>query len=190
MSDAAQPLATRRTLVAALVLSLLFIALLFLEGRPAWCKNGLGLWAAVRTPCSSQHLVDPYTLTHVLHGIIFYWLLRPLAPKLALHWRVLAALALEIGWEVLENSPWVIQRYRQDTAALGYTGDSVVNALADVAAAVLGIAFARRFSWKASVALFIVFELWVLYLARDNLTLNVFMLFFPIDAVKQWQLAV
>jgi hypothetical protein len=89
---------------------------------------------------------------------------------------------------VLENSPWVIERYRQDTAALGYTGDSIVNALGDVAATLVGIDFARRFSWKAALALFIAIELWMLYVARDNLTLNVIMLFFPIEAIKEWQL--
>src|SRR5688572_17992647 len=88
MTDAAQPLFTRRTLLASLVLMLLFVALLYLEGRPAWCKSGLGFWAAIRTQCTSQHLFDAWALTHFLHGIIFYWLVKPLAPKLALHWRL------------------------------------------------------------------------------------------------------
>ena len=90
---------------------------------------------------------------------------------------------------MLENSPWVIDRYRQHTAALGYVGDSIINSLADVVATIVGFAFASRFSWKASVALFFAFELWMLYVARDNLTLNVLMLFFPIEAIKEWQLA-
>lgn len=188
MSNAKQPLFTRHTLLAAFALTLVFLVLLYLEGRPMWCKYGLGLWTAAWTRCTSQHLLDPYTLSHVLHGIIFYWLILPIAPKLSLPWRTTVALALEIAWEVLENSPWVIERYRQDTAALDYTGDSILNALGDVAAAAVGIAFASRFSWKASLALFFAFELWLLYLARDNLTLNVIMLIYPIEAIKEWQI--
>jgi hypothetical protein len=171
-----------------LALLLLFTAALYCEGRPAWCKHGFGLWSDAWTHCTSQNLFDPYSLSHVLHGVIFFWALRPFASKVALHWRVIGALVLEIGWELLENSPPVIARYRQDTAAFDYTGDSILNALGDVASSVIGIVIAARFSWNASVALFIALELWLLYLARDNLTLNVFMLLFPIESLKQWQL--
>jgi len=90
---------------------------------------------------------------------------------------------------VLENSPWVIERYRSHTASLDYRGDSILNSLGDVASAVVGFLFAARFSWKASLALFVAFELLLLYLARDNLTLNVLMLLFPIEAIREWQLA-
>jgi hypothetical protein len=99
------------------------------------------------------------------------------------------ALGLEIAWELLENSPWVIERYRQDTAALDYTGDSVINAVGDVASAVVGFIVASRFTWQVSVAVFVVFELWMLYVARDNLTLNVLMLLHPSDAIRDWQLS-
>jgi hypothetical protein len=126
----------------------------------------------------------------VLHGIIFYWLLWPRAPRLSLPQRNIAALVLEIGWELFENSAWVIERYRHQTAALDYFGDSVLNAVGDVLASVIGFYFASRFSWKASVALFLVFELTMLWAVRDNLTLNVLMLFFPVEAIKQWQLNV
>jgi hypothetical protein len=134
-------------------------------------------------------LFDLYTLSHVLHGVLFYWMLRPMAAKISLPWRMSVGLAVEIGWELLENSAWVIERYRQQTAALGYIGDSVLNSLADVIATIVGFAFAARFSWKASIAIYLVFELGMLALARDNLTLNVLMLFFPIEAIKEWQLA-
>jgi hypothetical protein len=179
---------TKRTLIASLALVALFIAVLYLTGRPAWCKYGIGVLTGAWTRCTSQHLFDPYTLSHVLHGIIFYWLLVPLGSKLDLPRRMVAALVLEIGWEVLENSPWVIERYRQHTASLDYIGDSILNSVADVIATVVGFAFASRFSWKASVGVFVVFELWMLYAARDNLTLNIVMLFFPIESIKQWQL--
>jgi hypothetical protein len=188
MPDADQRLFTRRTAIIAAVLLLAFAALLLAQGRPAWCKFGLGLWTGAWDHCTSQHFLDPYTLSHVLHGVIFYWLLRPLSPRLTLPQRNLVALALEIGWELLENSAWVIERYRQQTAALDYFGDSVLNAVGDVVASVVGFYFASRFSWKASVALFVIFELTMLWAARDNLTLNVLMLFYPIEAIKQWQL--
>jgi hypothetical protein len=190
MPDANQRLFTRRTAIMVIVLFLAFAALLLVQGRPAWCKYGLGLWTGAWDHCTSQHLFDPYTLSHVLHGIIFYWLLRPLARRISLPQRNLVALAMEIGWELLENSAWVIERYRQQTAALDYFGDSVLNAVGDVVASVVGFYFASRFSWKASVTLFFVFELTMLWAARDNLTLNVLMLFFPIEAIKHWQLNV
>ena len=143
--------------------------LLYLEGRPAWCKSGLAFWSPAWNSCTSQNFLDPYSLSHVLHGVIFFWLLRPLADRVSLSWRLVAALALEIGWELFENSPWVIARYRQDTAAFDYTGDSIVNSLGDVASAITGFVIASRFSWKVSVALFIAFELWMLWLcARQS----------------------
>ena len=188
MPEAVQALFTRRTLLVALALVLVFGVVLLLEDRPGWCKYGLGFWSAAWTRCTSQHFLDPYTLSHVLHGIIFYWLLWPFAAKIALHWRMTAALALEIGWEAVENSAWVIERYRQATASLDYSGDSILNSMGDVLATVVGFALASRWSWKASLALFLAFELWMLYLARDNLTLNVLMLFTPIEAIKEWQI--
>jgi Protein of unknown function (DUF2585) len=190
MSEFAGKLFTRRTLLAAISLVVVFGVVLYLQDRPPWCEQGFGLWTSAWSGCTSQHLLDPYTLSHVLHGIIFYWILWPFASRFSLPQRTLAAVVLEIGWEAVENSQWVIERYRQQTAALGYVGDSIVNSLADVLATIVGFAFASRFSWKASVAVFVVFELWMLYVARDNLTLNVLMLFFPIEAIKQWQLAV
>jgi Protein of unknown function (DUF2585) len=189
MHDSSKNLFTVRTALAALALVVAFVGALYLEGRPAVCKTGFALWSAAWTSCTSQHLLDPYSLSHVLHGVILFWLLRPLADRVSLPWRMVAAMAIEIGWEVLENSPWIVARYRQETAALDYTGDSMVNALGDLASAIVGFAIAARFSWKVAVALFVVLELWMLWLARDNLTLNVLMLLHPIEAIKQWQLA-
>jgi hypothetical protein len=189
ISGEAGSLFTRRSTLVAVGLTAAFGLLLYFEGRPLWCKTGLALWSAAWTSCTSQNFLDPYSLSHVLHGVIFYWLLRPLANRVPLCWRLVAALAFEIGWEVLENSAWVIARYRQDTAAFDYTGDSILNSLGDVLSAIIGFAFAAPFSWKASVALFVVFELWMLWLAHDNLTLNVLMLLYPIDAIKEWQMA-
>lgn len=171
------------------VLVAAFVAILWLEGRPWWCKSGLALWTAAWTSCTSQNFLDPYSLSHVLHGVIFFWLLQPLASRVSLPWRLAAAVGLEIGWELLENSPWIIERYRQDTAALDYTGDSILNSIGDLLSAAVGFVLASRYSLRASVAIFVVFELWMLWIARDNLSLNVLMLFYPIDAIKEWQLA-
>jgi len=163
--------------------------LLHLEGRPTWGTSGLAVWSAAWTNDTSQSLFDPYSLSHILHGVILYWLLQPFAGRMSLSRRMVAAIALEIGWELLENSPWVIERYRQDTAAFDYTGDSIINSLGDVAAAVAGFAIASRFSWKVSVILFVALELSMLWLARDNLTLNVLMLLHPVEDIKNWQLS-
>jgi hypothetical protein len=184
-----QSLVTRPTAVTMVVLVAVFVANLWLEGRPWWCKSGLALWTAAWTSCTSQNFLDPYSLSHVLHGVIFFWLLQPLASRVSLPWRFAAAVGLEIGWELLENSPWIIERYRQDTAALDYTGDSILNSIGDLLSAAVGFVLASRYSWRASVAIFVVFELWMLWIARDNLSLNVLMLFYPIDAIKDWQLA-
>ncbi len=180
---------SRRTAAIAIGLLILSGVLLHQEGRIGWCKYGFALWSPAWSHCTSQNVFDPYTLSHILHGVIFYWLLVPLGPRVPLRWRLVAAMAIEIGWELLENSPWVIERYRQTTASLDYTGDSVLNSLSDTVAAVCGFALASRIGWKTSLAVFVAFELVALYLARDNLTLNVLMLFWPIEAVKQWQIA-
>jgi hypothetical protein len=178
---------TRRTALIALGMIAFCGAVLYFEGRIGWCKYGFTVWTPAWTHCTSQNLFDPYTFSHVLHGVIFYWALRWLVPRWPLHWRLIAALGIEIFWELLENSPIVIERYRQTTASLDYAGDSILNSLADVVSAVVGFAIASRFGWKTAVALFVVLEFWALVIARDNLTLNVLMLLWPIEAIKQWQ---
>src|SRR5688500_19002496 len=122
MKNTAEKLFSGRTLLTAAGILLVFGGLLYLEDLPAWCKYGLWFVNAAWRRCTSQRLLASYSLPHVLHGIIFFWLLRPFASRVGLHWRLVGALILEIGWELLENSPWVIERYRQDTASLDYTG--------------------------------------------------------------------
>jgi hypothetical protein len=187
-SEPLRSLFTRRTLLVAAAVTIVFVGLLYLADRPWWCKYGIGFLTGAWTHCTSQHFCDPYSLTHVLHGIIFYWALRPLADKCALPWRLVAAVVIEIGWELLENSPWVIERYRQQTASLDYTGDSVLNSIGDVASTIVGFAIASQVSWRWAVAIFFVVELGLLITIRDNLTLNVFMLLFPLESLKQWQM--
>lgn len=177
-------------LAIALILAGVVLALR-LEGQPWWCRLGdLALWSGdIHSPHNSQHPFDPYSLTHLLHGIIFYALFRPLAVRMTPGARVVSALALEAAWEVVENSPPVIERYRRATIALGYSGDSVVNSLGDIASCGLGLYLAARLPARWSVALFVAVELFLLAFYRDNLTLNVLMLVWPVGAIKAWQAA-
>ena len=160
------------------------------EGRIWWCACGQwNLWAGdIWSAHNSQHLFDPYTFSHVLHGMLFFWLLAWVFPRLSLSWRLCVATVIEAGWEILENSRFIIDRYREATIALGYEGDSIVNSMGDVLSCAVGFFVARRLGLLWSAVFFVLTELILLFLIRDNLTLNVLMLLCPIDAVKQWQM--
>jgi hypothetical protein len=159
-------------------------------GRQWWCACGEPfLWSAeVASQHNSQHLFDPYSFSHFLHGIIFYavgWLF--FRNRSFGFWLVLAT-ALETGWEILENSPFIIERYRTTTMALGYSGDSIFNSLGDIVACLAGFCVASRITARASIMLFMLIELLCLLTIHDNLTLNVIMLTWPIDAIREWQM--
>jgi Protein of unknown function (DUF2585) len=188
MREPLKSLVTRRSLIASVVATFVFIAILWVSGRPWVCKYGVGLVTGAWTNCTSQHLLDPYSLTQVLHGIIFYWVLRYVAPKIPLPWQLVIAVAIEIGWELLENSAWVIERYRQQTVSLDYVGDSILNSFGDLVTMVIGFVVASQFSWKVALAVLVIVEVGLLVTIRDNLTLNVLMLFVPVEGIKQWQL--
>jgi hypothetical protein len=136
----------------------------------------------------SQRFADPYSFSHVVHGLLFYGLLWLMARRAPVRYRFLAAVLLEAGWEILENSPLIINRYRAVTIALGYVGDSVLNSLSDVLMMSLGFLLAARMRVSMSVALVAVMELGMLLWVRDNLTLNIIMLVHPIEAIKMWQM--
>jgi hypothetical protein len=136
---------------------------------------------------NSQHLFDPYSLSHVLHGMIFFGLLWLFRRRLSLDVRAAIAACIEMGWEMLENSPIIINRYRAATVSFGYTGDSILNSLGDIASFVLGFYLARKLGLWRSVLIFIAVELAMLWAFRDNLALNILMLLWPIDAVRKWQ---
>ncbi|WP_076073124.1 DUF2585 domain-containing protein [Sphingomonas montana] len=157
-------------------------------GRPPICTCGtIDLWHPALDAGNSQHVADWYTPSHVIHGFLFYaighWLLRRRPGSV----RLTLAVVIEAGWELLENSPAVIDRYRTATMALGYTGDSVLNSVADIGWMAAGFLIAGRLPVMVTVALAIGFELLTLVTIRDNLTLNVLMLVAPIDAIRLWQ---
>jgi len=136
---------------------------------------------------TSQMLSDWYSPSHIVHGLLFYWLLWVFFRRWAGQRRFLAAVAIETAWEVIENTPMVIDRYREATIALGYNGDSVINSVSDIAMMALGFLVARRLPVWVSVALAITLELAALIVIRDNLTLNIIMLVAPNDAIRAWQ---
>ena len=165
------------------------ILLLRLQGRLWICACGtIELWVnEAQGSNTSQHIFDPYTFTHILHGFLFLWLIVGLLPRLARDWQLWLALAIEAAWEVLENTEFVIDRYRQATAARGYTGDTIVNSLADILACGLGFVLARYLGVRRSIVVFLVVELLLVLWIRDSLLLNILMLLFPIEAIKRWQ---
>jgi hypothetical protein len=160
------------------------------QGRLWWCACGQpNLWAGdTKSSHNSQHVFDPYSLTHVLHGVIFYGLLTWGLPRMSLAWRLALAVSLEAGWEVFENTELVIQRYRTATLALGYQGDTVANSLGDVVSCAIGFLLARRLRIRYSVALFVAIEVVLLFWIRDSLLLNIVMLIHPMEAIKAWQM--
>lgn len=179
---------TRRSLIAGLLWLLGVNALLWLMGRQFISDAGFGLWTGAWTKQTSQWIVDPYSTSHVLHGVFFYWLLLPLARWVPLSGRVLIAVMIESGWELLENSPIIIERYRANTASLDYFGDSILNSNCDILCALFGFWLAWRFGWKWMIALILAVELLMLIFVRDNLTLNILMLIHPSEAIKSWQM--
>lgn len=174
-------------------ITILMSLLLWWMGRIWWCKQGdwtifvKEAWGSQHT---SQHLLDPYVLTHVLHGVAFGLIAALLFPKLAIGWRFVIAIAAEAGWELLENSTFIIEKYRANTASFDYFGDSIVNSIADVAACAAGFWIAAKLgAWK-SLAFFVLVELLLIFSIRDSLVINIVMLIYPIDAVKIWQAGV
>jgi hypothetical protein len=161
------------------------------QGRLWSCSCGyLLVWSG--DPWSSdnsQHLFDPYSFTHLLHGFLLCGLLALALPRLSVAWRLSIAVSIEAAWELIENSELVIRRYREETAALGYHGDTIVNSLGDILVCGLGFLLAQRLGFRRTFAVFVLTEVALAVSIRDNLTLNVVMLIYPIEAIKEWQAA-
>ena len=176
-------------LVPAILILLALVSALWLMGRVAICKCGdVKLWhGAVMSAENSQHILDWYTPSHVIHGFIFYAALHVLLPRAAFATRLLLALGIEAAWEVFENSEFTINRYRTATIALDYYGDSILNSLSDTLAMAAGFFLASRLPVAATAGLAVAFELFTGIMIRDNLTLNVIMLIHPVEWIKAWQ---
>ncbi len=174
--------------VTVAIIALTALWLLYV-GRVPICECGyVKLWhGETMSSENSQHLSDWYTPSHIMHGLLFYGLLWLVARRLSFGWRLTIATVIEAAWEIVENSEAVIERYRSVTISLDYYGDSVINAVADILAMVVGFFLARVLPIWASVALIVVFEAATMWIIRDGLLLNILMLVSPLDAVKEWQ---
>ncbi len=161
-----------------------------LQGRVWWCRAEDYLpWAwNIWSTHNSQHVIDPYSFTHILHGVLEFWLIGLIFRRMPLAWRFFLAILIESTWEVAENTNYVINRYREATISLDYFGDSIINSLADILSCGTGfvIAFKLRF-WK-SMALFVATEAVLIFWIRDSLVINIIMLIYPIEAIKNWQI--
>jgi len=183
-----QGIAPRHLLIVLALLAIQAAVLLAL-GKPWICKCGhIALWYANPAgPETSQHITDWYTYSHVLHGLGFYFLLWLVAPRAPLGLRLAAAVGLEVGWELIENTPMIIERYRQGGLAQGYYGDSIINSLADTGATVVGFLLAATLPVWLSIGLVIATEAFLAYAIRDNLLLNIIQLVHPSEALTRWQ---
>jgi hypothetical protein len=178
-------------ILAGLAIIAVTAGVLYAMGRIPMCKCGyIKLWHGGRADSEmSQHLTDWYTYSHVLHGIIFYWLLTILAKgRVSIAARLVLAMVIEAGWEILENTPLIIERYRAQTISRDYYGDSIVNVVGDMLATLVGFLLAARLPAWVTVVLLIAVEVTLLFVIGDNLTLNIIMLLYPVEWIRQWQL--
>ena len=182
-------LTSHRYLALALGLVAVQALVLYLFGQPPICTcNEVKLWeGVVLSSGNSQHLTDWYTFSHIIHGLIFYFGLRYFFPRMEVWKRLFFAVGIEVAWEIIENTPMVINHYREQALAQGYTGDSIINSIFDTLAMIGGFILARRFPVWTVVILALALEIFVGYMIRDNLTLNVLNLIYQFPSIAVWQ---
>lgn len=175
-------------LIIAAIFATIF--LLYFQGRVWRCgwDAPYDLWSSdAWGKHNSQHLFDPYSFTHVLHGFLYFWFLSLFFCRLSFKWLLFAAVSLESAWEILENSDYVIEHYRAATLALNYFGDSILNSFGDILSCAFGFVFARKIGFRRSFALFVFIEIILIFWIHDSLLINIIMLIHPFEAIKTWQ---
>jgi len=179
----------RTYFLATLLILAIFALTLFLMSQIPICKCGyVKFWhGIVHSSENSQHLTDWYSFSHIIHGFIFYWILKKLLPKFPIGARLVIAVIIEAAWEIFENTDYTINRYREVTISLDYYGDSIINSVFDVLYMILGFALSMRLPVWLIVALAIGMEIFAGYMIRDNLFLNIVMLLYPFDFILNWQ---
>lgn len=175
--------------ILILGVTILAVFLLRMLGRVWWCQAGdYAPWSwEVWSAHNSQHVIDPYTFTHILHGILFFWIASLIFRKMPLAWRLLIAISFESAWEVAENTNAVIQRYREATISLDYYGDSIINSIGDIFSFAFGFWLANKIRFWLSLGFFVLVEIILLFWIKDSLILNIIMLIYPLEWIKRWQ---